>query len=206
MVPKKLKSILLGLLVISFLSGCATFVPVTDVSKVPKDQLRQASQIRIFMLENSSAYPEIPESLGDVTAYSCKHLLTDPPASKGDALTQLKLKALEMGANGIIDVTFDRRGTDAWGTNCWESVQASGVAVRFKWGLLSGRLPTGPVMALAFPLFLAILALRQLGGRAWQSYAPGRILPADESDSCKAGHNRQESPAACHVPRLRRLP
>lgn len=132
MIRKKLESILAGLLLASFISGCATFVPVTDVSKVSKDQLRQASQIRIFTLESSTAYPEIAESLGDITAYSCKHLLTDPPASKGDALTQLKLKALEMGANGIIDVTFDRRGTDAWGTNCWESVQVSGVAVRFK--------------------------------------------------------------------------
>jgi uncharacterized protein YbjQ (UPF0145 family) len=47
-------------------------------------------------------------------------------------LTQLKLKALDLGADGIIDITFDTRGTDTWGTNCWESVQASGVAVKFK--------------------------------------------------------------------------
>ena len=38
-----------------------------------------------------------------------------------------------MGANGIIDITFDSRGTDTWGTNCWETVQASGTAVIFKW-------------------------------------------------------------------------
>ena len=56
----------------------------------------------------------------------------DPPASKGDALKQLKIKAVNMGANGVIDITFDKRGTDTWGTNCWESVQASGTAVIFK--------------------------------------------------------------------------
>jgi uncharacterized protein YbjQ (UPF0145 family) len=113
-------------------SGCGTFVPVTDVSKVPKEQLRQAAHVRIFMLGGNAAPTEIIDTLGEITAYSCKHLLTDPPASKGDALAQLKLKALEMGANTVIDVTFDSRGTDTWGTNCWETVQASGTAVIIK--------------------------------------------------------------------------
>ena len=54
------------------------------------------------------------------------------PASKGNALTQLKVRAVELGANGVIDITFDYSGTDAWGTNCWESIQASGTAVMFK--------------------------------------------------------------------------
>jgi uncharacterized protein YbjQ (UPF0145 family) len=114
------------------LSGCATFVPVTDVSKVPKEILQEAYKIKTFTAGSDVNYPNIKEYLGDITAYSCKHLMTDPPASKGNALTQLRLKALELGANGIIDVTFDSRGTDVWGTNCWESVQASGVAVRFE--------------------------------------------------------------------------
>ena len=118
-------------LTILALTGCATFVPVTDVSKIPKETLQKAYKIKTYTAGSDINYPEIKEYLGDITAYSCKHLMTDPPASKGNALTQLRLKALELGANGIIDVTFDSRGTDAWGTNCWESVQASGVAVRF---------------------------------------------------------------------------
>lgn len=115
-----------------FTSACATFVPVTDVSKVPPEQLQLAYAIKVYTTEQSGQYGEIEEYLGDITAYSCKHLMWDPPASKGDALTQLRLKALGMKATGIIDVTFDSRGTDAFGTNCWESVQASGVAVKFK--------------------------------------------------------------------------
>jgi uncharacterized protein YbjQ (UPF0145 family) len=114
------------------IAGCSTFVPVTDVSQVPKAQLREAAHVRVFVLGGNQACPEVAEYLGDVTAYSCKHLLTDPPASKGDALTQLRLKVLDLGADGVIDVSFDRRGTGAWGTNCWESVQASGTAVKFK--------------------------------------------------------------------------
>ncbi len=124
----KLFSITLSVLL---LAGCATFVPVTDVSKVPKETMQESYKIKTFTAGSDISHLEIKEYLGDITAYSCKHLATDPPASTGNALTQLRLKALELGANGIIDITFDTRGTDALGTNCWESVQASGVAVRF---------------------------------------------------------------------------
>lgn len=114
------------------LLACTPFVPVTDISTVPPEKLQKAYQIKTYTTGSDLSYPEVAEYMGDVTAYSCKHLLTDPPASKGNALTQLKIKALDMGANGIIDLNFDSRDTDTWGTNCWESVQASGVAVKFK--------------------------------------------------------------------------
>jgi uncharacterized protein YbjQ (UPF0145 family) len=111
---KLLAIIVLGLL----LTSCAPRVKVIKLS--------------VFRLDNPTPKPEIEKYVGEITAYSCKHLLTDPPASKGNALTQLKVQAVKMGANGIIDITFDSRGTDTWGTNCWETVQASGTAVIFK--------------------------------------------------------------------------
>ena len=49
-----------------------------------------------------------------------------------NALTQLKVQAIKVGANGIIDITFDSRGIDTWVTNCWETVQASETAVILK--------------------------------------------------------------------------
>lgn len=113
------------------LGACAPFVPVVDLNSVPPSHKEAAMKIRVFTVESGS-YPEVETLLGPVVAYSCKHWLTDPPASKGDALTRLRLEGLKLGANGIIDVTFDTRGTDTWGTNCWETVQASGSAVRFK--------------------------------------------------------------------------
>jgi uncharacterized protein YbjQ (UPF0145 family) len=129
----KRKVIFFAIILVALITfGCGTFVPVTDVSKVPKETLQQAYKVKTFMAGSNVNHPQVKEFLGEITAYSCKHLLWDPPASKGDALSQLRLKALEMGADGIIDVTFDSRGTDAFGTNCWESVQASGVAVKFE--------------------------------------------------------------------------
>lgn len=119
------------LLATLFVSACAPFVPVADLNTIPVAEKEAALKIRVYTIE-SGAYPEVETLLGSVVAYSCKHWLTDPPASKGDALTRLRLEALKLGANDIIDVTFDTRGTDTWGTNCWETVQASGSAVKFK--------------------------------------------------------------------------
>ena len=125
----KLVLILLSSLI---LSSCGPKVDVLDLSTVDQKILTEASKVQIFKLDNAQPKPEIKEYVGEITAYSCKHLSWDPPASKGDALKQLKVKAVRQGANGVIDITFDARGTDTFGTNCWESVQASGTAVVFK--------------------------------------------------------------------------
>ncbi|MDB4070587.1 YbjQ family protein [Candidatus Pelagibacter sp.] len=124
---------ILGIMVLGFiLSSCGPRVDVINLSTVEPDVLAKASKLQIFKLDNAQPKPEIDQYIGELTAYSCKHLTWDPPASKGDALKQLKIKAVRAGANGVIDITFDSRGTDTFGTNCWESVQASGTAVVFK--------------------------------------------------------------------------
>lgn len=112
-----------------FLVSCTTFVPVRNLKEVPQSTLVNSARVKIYTIDN----PNIPadfEFIEEISAYSCKHLLTDPPASKGDALKRLKIEAYERGANAVIEVTFDTRGTDAWGTNCWETVQVSGLAVK----------------------------------------------------------------------------
>ena len=113
-----------------FVGGCApALAPDKNKSSIPKDKLQAAYQIKTYTTESN--HPEVAEYCGGIKAYSYKHLW-GRPASKEDALTQLKLKASEFGADGIIDVTFDTRCTDTWGTNCWGNIQASGVAVKFK--------------------------------------------------------------------------
>jgi uncharacterized protein YbjQ (UPF0145 family) len=113
------------------ISGCAPFVPVANLKNIPDSEKLAASSISIFTIDGNRSYPKIEKQLGSITAYSCKHWLTDPPASKGDALVRLRIEALKLGANGIIDVTFDSHGTDTYGTNCWQTIQASGTAIRF---------------------------------------------------------------------------
>jgi uncharacterized protein YbjQ (UPF0145 family) len=111
------------------ISACAPMVEVTNVSQVDPQKLGQATQIKTYLVGQDA--PRNFTVVAPITAYSCKHLMTDPPASSGDALLQLQLKALELNASAIVNVTFDTRGTDTFGTNCWETVQASGIAVRF---------------------------------------------------------------------------
>lgn len=112
--------------------GCTPLVPVENLNRVPPATIAAAMNIRIFTVESGAAYPPIEAVISEVSAYSCKFMMWDPPASKGDALKRLRLEALKVGANAVIDVTFDERGTDAYGTNCWESVHASGQAVKIR--------------------------------------------------------------------------
>jgi uncharacterized protein YbjQ (UPF0145 family) len=108
------------------LGGCAPFVEQVDLKHATPTERDGALAVRIF--EGGSATPKIIKRIGDVDSYSCKHLLTDPPASKGNALQQLRLKASRMGANAVVEVVFDTRGTDTYGTNCWQTVHAAGIA------------------------------------------------------------------------------
>ena len=115
----------------TFSLGCGPFVPVTDLSGVPHESLKKVEQIPVFEFGQPANHPPIAERLGIVSAYSCKHLLWDPPATKEDALLKLRLKALEMGAQAVVEVVFENKGTGL-DTNCWETWQAKGTAVTFK--------------------------------------------------------------------------
>ncbi len=117
-----------GLLLAIVLAGCVRSVPVIDLAKVAPEKLQQAFEVEVYTIDRPDR-PSPKAVLGPIQAFSCQRLSDDPPASKGDALSQLRLVALEKGANAIVDVTFDVRGTDAFGANCWQSVQASGLAV-----------------------------------------------------------------------------
>ncbi len=115
---------------ITVLAGCAPRVNVIDTKTIPPQDVQAMRGVGIFLVGQQHS-PKF-EFIDEITAFSCKHMVWDPPASKGDALKQLRKKAYDAGANAIIDVTFDTRGTDTWGTNCWETVQTSGSAVIFK--------------------------------------------------------------------------
>lgn len=118
----------LFLLLTILLTACSPFVEVTNLHDLNPETLNQALNVKTYVIGQPT--PAHYTAIAPVTAFSCKHLITDPPASKGNALLQLQVKALELGASAIINVTFDTRATDTFGTNCWETVQASGIAVR----------------------------------------------------------------------------
>lgn len=98
-----------------------------NVSQIPQDEISKAFNVKVY--EGGAAHPTVVQFIANLDATSCKNLMWDAPPTKGDALTQLRLKALRLGATAIIEVHFDTQGTDAFGTNCWKSITASGTAV-----------------------------------------------------------------------------
>lgn len=120
------------LVTLSFLilvSSCVPYVDVMDVSKVPKDERSLAYKIPVYMGEQTT--PAASEFIDQIKATSCKHWMWEPAASTGNALEQLRIKALRIGAGAIVHVYCDKLGTNL-GTNCWSSVTCSGDAVKLE--------------------------------------------------------------------------
>src|SRR5437763_3690629 len=103
-------SIPVALVLCLLLGGCAS-APIVDMTKATPAERTAASNIHAYFMGQD--YPSVQHAFGSVTAYSCERWAWDSPASKGNALDQLKLLAARMGANSVIDVNFDKHGTDA---------------------------------------------------------------------------------------------
>lgn len=126
---------IIALSAVVLVAACGPNVPIVSFADVPPDVMARANSVEIYTLDRADR-PAIMAVVAPISGFSCQHLSSDPPASKGAALMQLRVIAQENGANAVIDVAFDTRGADPFGTNCWQSVQASGMAVKL-------RKPTG---------------------------------------------------------------
>jgi hypothetical protein len=113
------------------LTACSPFVDRMKMSEVAPSELQASLAVQV--VDQTLPQPtNIGRYIGPVEAWSCKHLMTSKPATKSDAIEQLRVKALRMGANAVIGVTYDEKGTVALGTNCWPTVHAAGTAVLLK--------------------------------------------------------------------------
>ena len=111
------------------LSGCGAgnWADRIDLSKVPPSEREASLRVRLF--DQSMQAPQPTEIIGSVQAVSCQNKVWDAPATKGEALVQLRIKALRLGADAVTGITYSERGT-SYKPNCWESVIVSGVAVK----------------------------------------------------------------------------
>lgn len=111
------------------LSACGANpqLQVIKLSEVSKEELNEARKVKIYQGDSNNV--KVRKYLDDLHATSCKNMTWDPPATKGNAMQQLRIKAHRLGANAVINVYFDKSGTDTLGTNCWSSVTATGTAV-----------------------------------------------------------------------------
>ena len=123
----KSKFILIIIVVIS-LTGCmGALVPVIDLTNVDPQALQDSQSIQTYTKGKNP--PLGYREMGPVKAWSCKNKTWDPPATKENALKQLKIMAHRLGATAIMDVQAGPHST-AW-TNCWQVVVAMGMAIKY---------------------------------------------------------------------------
>ncbi len=110
------------LILLPMLTACGSSLPIKQVNQ-------QAQSLPIY--QQGQPHPVVKADIGIVSGHSCKNKLWDTAANEPDALKQLKTNAHERGADGVVNVIFNTQGTSL-NTNCWESIQATGNAVRFE--------------------------------------------------------------------------
>ena len=125
----KIKLILTIFIIVFFIGCIGPLVPVIDLKGVNQQDLKGSQKIRTYIVGQMP--PDGFTVLEPLEAWSCKNKTGDRPATKGNALRQLNLLAYRLGATALMDVEFTGHNTDVWGTNCWNSVHASEIAIKY---------------------------------------------------------------------------
>jgi S1-C subfamily serine protease len=108
------------------IGGCVgPLVPVVEVDQ----ELGARLQKEIRVVDIAELQKEEYQCIGQIEATSCMNKLWDSPASREDALNQLRYKAAALGGNGITNLTWERREGANLTKNCWNSVTCYGVAI-----------------------------------------------------------------------------
>ncbi|OOE57244.1 hypothetical protein BZG13_11710 [Salinivibrio sp. ML323] len=122
-----MKKVLLPLLVL-FLTGCAGFGQVERVDDLSLTQIKAMNEIEIIQNPGSLNYV----SKGKIKGISCKGSAFSGDTSEQAAMTQLKIKAVQLGANAVLYPTCSQDASVDWGNNCWESWVCIGEAARLE--------------------------------------------------------------------------
>lgn len=121
----KFRAIAVVTLIGPILASCASNPRVED--------LTSAQRAKIASIQVFSAVPEKKFLvLGTVTGLSCnRNKYQAQDVSESEALQGVKINAVLLGADGVIN-TFCQKNSDTdWGNNCWASVKCIGDAVKF---------------------------------------------------------------------------
>jgi uncharacterized protein YbjQ (UPF0145 family) len=114
----------------SIFTACSPFIPVVKVGELPAE--KQSALMTIKTYEPPELVGVSYEVVGELTGNSCKNLLWDRPASREDAVNQMRYLALERGANGITEIKCEPPRGTSLETNCWESITCTSKAVKFQ--------------------------------------------------------------------------
>lgn len=116
------------LLTLTFLTGCAGFGQVEHVDDLSLAQIRAVNEIQMIQNPDDASY----SSKGKIKGISCKGSAISGNTSEEAAMTQLKIKAVKVGANAVLYPTCSQDASVDWGNNCWESWVCIGEAARLE--------------------------------------------------------------------------
>jgi len=119
---------IITLLTVLFLYGCAGLGQVERVDDLTVSQLRKANEVKFYESDKELNYT----SLGKIKGLSCKGSPHSVAASQEAAMTQLRIKAVKMGADAVLYPTCSHDVSVDWSNNCWESWICIGEAVSVK--------------------------------------------------------------------------
>ncbi len=114
--------------VLTFYRGDGCVGPLVPVIKLEKESaMRLRKEIPVFDI--SELQNKEYRRLGQIEATSCMNKIWDSPASREDAIDQLRYKTSVLGGNGITNMICEQREGTNVAKNCWNSVTCYGVAI-----------------------------------------------------------------------------
>lgn len=114
------------LIILLALASCSTSRPRQD--PLPNSSYLEAQSVQLYFLGTSPATPPVT-ILGPVLGESYRTHPNQPPASKSEALARLRLAALALGANAVVEVIEESWEPLDRPDGCIELERVTGLAV-----------------------------------------------------------------------------
>ncbi len=114
------------IIVATCLASCASNPRIENLSS---EERAKVSQVQIFKSKPEQSF----QVLGEVSGLSCnRNKYQAQDISESEALEGLKIKAMMLGGNAVINTLCQKNSDTDWVNNCWASVKCIGDAVKLK--------------------------------------------------------------------------
>ena len=118
--------VLLAVLASALMASCVG--PLVEVVRVD-EATAQKLGIQVQVYESDDLKGRRFKVLQPIEATSCKNKLWDPEPSREDATNQLRFKAAQLGANGLLNVSCGGERGTSLAKNCWKTITCNAGAV-----------------------------------------------------------------------------
>jgi uncharacterized protein YbjQ (UPF0145 family) len=117
---------IITMIVATCLASCASNPRIENLSS---EERAKVSQVQIFKSKPEQSF----QVLGEVSGLSCnRNKYQAQDISESEALEGLKIKAIMLGGNAVINTLCQKNSGTDWVNNCWASVKCIGDAVKLK--------------------------------------------------------------------------